>query len=35
VAAIGVPVFDVHERAVAAISIGGLVEQMMPPGRTP
>jgi DNA-binding IclR family transcriptional regulator len=31
VAAIGAPVFDRRERAVAAISIGGLVEQMMPP----
>jgi DNA-binding IclR family transcriptional regulator len=31
VAAIGAPVFDLSERAIAAISIGGLSEQMMPP----
>jgi len=31
VAAIGAPVFDVHERAVGAISIGGLSEALMPP----
>lgn len=31
VAAIGAPVFDRREKAVAAISIGGLAEQMMPP----
>jgi DNA-binding IclR family transcriptional regulator len=34
VAAIGAPVFDLRERAVAAISIGGLSEQMMPPRPT-
>jgi DNA-binding IclR family transcriptional regulator len=31
VAAIGAPVFDMTERPVAAISIGGLSEQIMPP----
>jgi DNA-binding IclR family transcriptional regulator len=31
VAALGAPIFDLHERPVAAISIGGLSEQMMPP----
>ena len=31
VAALGAPVFDVTGRAVAAISIGGLTEQMIPP----
>lgn len=31
VAALGAPVFDLHERPVGAISIGGLTEQMMPP----
>ena len=31
VAAIGAPVFHVGERAIGAISIGGLSEQMMPP----
>jgi len=34
VAALGAPVFDLHERAVAAISIGGLSEQIMPPRPT-
>ena len=31
VAAIGAPVFDMHDRPVAAISIGGLTDQMIPP----
>ena len=31
IAALGAPVFDVRDRAVAAISIGGLSEHMMPP----
>jgi DNA-binding IclR family transcriptional regulator len=31
VAALGAPVFDVTERAVASISIGGLSEQLLPP----
>lgn len=31
IAALGAPVFDRHERAIAAISIGGLSEHMMPP----
>lgn len=31
VAAIGAPVFDLTERAIASISIGGLSEQLLPP----
>lgn len=31
VAALGAPVFDINERPVAAVSIGGLSEEMMPP----
>lgn len=31
VAALGAPVFDMNERPVAAISVGGTSEQMMPP----
>jgi len=34
VAALGAPVYDLHERPVAAISIGGLTEQIMPPRAT-
>ena len=31
VSAIGAPVFDVHEQAVASISVGGLSERIIPP----